>query len=365
MWMPQSRQKPSTDASTRDVTHNARTRKNMRIYIYLILISLSHQSCGQTKLEKRTINEFAISIGCSEKVSIEKSASKDISELKCEMGNTSNTIRVTTYKNNMYHSDSLNNLDFDLDYSQRYFTNTGKVDLIGMILKTVKGYPGKEYRFQYKFEDKIDFRRVFIIKNNVVELIYEAPKSKLYHTEIDGFFNSFSIENFDENPVPYINMPTEEEIANRPFEAKFPADTKQIVEANYSDFGKLALVIEMCELKPELNDGVMALSVLYTDFPNEMSQENKNEMFEIHKMTQEVTFPNFKWIDNEEPQGSQLKLKFEYSIGDTRVIDSRKLIFEGNRMYTIVGISTKQTEPNNRVNEFLKNFKIKSTMGNK
>lgn len=330
-----------------------------------MLLFITFQGCSQHTESKRTIDKFSINIGCNEELNSTQSNSKDIDELACMSGGAKYTMRITTYKNNMYHSDSLKNLDFDLDYSQRYFANSGKVNLIGMILKTVKGYPGKEYRFQYKFEDKIDFRRVYIVKNKVVELIYESAKDKLYNNEIDEFFNSFTIDGFEKNPTPYINMPTEEEIANRPFVANFPSETKQLVEANDTDFGKIALVIEMCELNPELNDGIMALSVLYTDFPKDLNQENKNEMLEIHKKTQEITFPNFSWIDNNEPEGSQLNLKFEYSIGDTRVVDSRKLLFDGNRMYTIMGLSTKQTQPNNRVNEFLKNFKIKSTMGNK
>lgn len=331
----------------------------MKLYIYLLIIFISNQSSGQITTTNKKIDEFSITLKCNDEITKDETKSRSISKINCQIDDVIYTVKLTEYNNGMYHSDSLKNLDFDLDYSQRYFANNGKVDLIGLILKTIKGYPGKEYRFQYKFEDKINFRRIYIIKNYLVELIYEGPKSKLYNTEIDEFFNSFEVEGFDENQTPYIKMPSEEEIKNRPFIAKFDSETKQIIEANETEFGKVPLIIELCETKPEVNNGVLALTVLYTDFPKELSDNNKKDIYELHKKTQELTFPNFRWIEITEPTKDSMVLKYEYSIHNEKVIDMRKVFFDNNRMYTVAGIGTKKSFPNQRIEDFINEFKLK------
>jgi hypothetical protein len=176
---------------------------------------------------------FEISIPQPHTYSIDTSSqSKVIKEYVSSLDSAEYTMRITTYKNNMYNSDSISRASFDLNYSQRYFAKNTDYQLIGMILKSEKGFPGKEFRFVNNNEGVINFRRVFIVENNLIELIYAAPTSKLYHTDIDNYFNSFKLPGFEPSDRPFLSMPTDDEIENSPITADFIEKPNIQIEAN-------------------------------------------------------------------------------------------------------------------------------------
>lgn len=121
----------------------------------------------------------------------------------------------------MYNSDSTKNLEFDLDYTQKKFIKYNKVKLWNAFPKTLLGYPGKEFRYEYINEHKIAFKRIYIVKNLVYELTYEGSKEKAFQLEIDKYFNSLKLLNVPENIPRYLNLPNEDEIKNKPYNIDF------------------------------------------------------------------------------------------------------------------------------------------------
>lgn len=264
--------------------------------------------------------------------------------------------KLTRFENNMYHSDSTSNLSFDLNYSQKYFANDQNYTLFGMIIKSIKGYPGKEYRFKHTHKDIINFRRVYIVKNYLIEMIYESTGDKIYHLEIDAFFNSLSLPGYKDNPIPFLNCPSEEEIKSRPYQANFEGDTKQVIEANESEFGNVCIVVEIEERKNYKKDGIIAFGVTYMDFNFDLSKNEKIQVIEGIAMTQSQSYPNFE-ILNKSISSDISELRYRYTINGKRVVEKRKIEFVQNRIYNINAIFIEDMDESIKVRNFIESVK--------
>ena len=303
--------------------------------------------------------DFEIKIKCPTEVSIDSLDYIDQKTYKCQKGDVTLTIIRTVYDNGMYHSDSLKTLEFDLDYTQRKFMENNQIRVIGAVPRIVQGYPGKEFRFEYLIEDKIAFRRVYIVKNTLYELFYEAPKYKSFHNEIDEFFNSFMVLNIEENEKPYFIMPSEEEINNLPYTANFHGKTIKKVEVVDSYHGKLAVIAEANEIRDKDKSGIISLMILQTVLPNNVSEEDKKTIIKdqtelVFNMYADAQLLEEKYDD----KGRKISI-FSYKIGGVeKVIDERISFFQNDKMYLINALYRANKPKDKRVDEFFESFKI-------
>lgn len=287
------------------------------------------------------------------------SQSKAIKEYESSLDSITYIMRITTYENNMYNSDSMHRASFDLNYSQRYFANNPNYRLIGLLLKSVKGYPGKEFRFVSSNENRINFRQVFIVENNLVELIYAAPLTRLYDTSIDEYFNSFKLPGFEPLEPPFLNFPTESEIVNSPITANFIKTPTVQIEANETDNGNLVMIIKGAQVDPAHYNGLIFQAVLFGRFSDALDENDKQRYLDGYVKTQLGNYPASQLITLTDDD-VWTKLTFEYDIKGQRVVDRRWLRFKGETELLIAnGVHLKSSEGVKHVRNFLENVSIK------
>jgi len=330
----------------------------MKNLIFIFVLTLNWFCTGDHS-NKYTISDstfqFEIKLPCSGKIKLDTTAVNKFIQYECSDGHSKYKVICTEYSDGLYHSDSLNNIEFDLDYTQKKFASTEHVKSTSTLLKTINGYPGKEFRFEHFEKDIIYFRRVYIVKNRVYELLYEAPKEKAFNTEIDDYYNSFRLVGIPDNEKPYLNLPPNEEIQNRPFDINFFGKTELSVEYQENFLGKIPIVTEGNQIKDEDRSGILALIVFYGILPEGTTETQKDRL--IREQMDLIT--NKGQIINEKNIEGGKEISITYTVATVPIIDKRRLIFKGNKYYNVCAMYLKEKPESKRVNEFMDSFHIK------
>ena len=158
----------------------------------LILILYTTYSCSaQNELTNvYSIGEaarFRINFPCDPQIDTSDYQIYSALHLTCTEGSGLYELKATIYSDGQYSSDSLENIEFDLDYTQRKFVSANQVTIMNAVTKSIIGYPGKEFRYQYTVEDRIRFTRCYIVNQTLYSLTYEGPKSDAFHNKIDEY----------------------------------------------------------------------------------------------------------------------------------------------------------------------------------
>lgn len=302
--------------------------------------------------------DFKVTIKCPTKVNIDTLDYIDQKTYTCQNGAVTLTIIRTVYNNGMYHSDS-KTLEYDLDYTQRKFVEQHQVRVLGTVPRMIKGYPGKEFRYEYWLEDKMTFRRVYIVKNVLYELFYEGPKAKKFQNEIDDFFDSFTLSKIEENPTPYFVMPTQKEIDNPPYTANFHGETITKIDVVNSLNGKAAIIAEINEHRDKDKSGIISLLVWYSIMPGEVSEADKVTIINNQQKSIFNIYPDAELLKDDYDAQGRKNYKVQYKIGGTEpVIEERISFFHNNTLYLISALYRATQPKDNRIDTFLSSFEI-------
>ena len=304
-------------------------------------------------------DDFKIKIKCPTEVVVDTLDYIDQKTYKCRKGRVTLTVIRTAYDNGMYHSDSLKNLEYDLDYTQRKFTDNNQVRVLGTIPQVMKGYPGKEFRYEYWLEDKITFCRVYIVKNVLYEIFYEGPKAKKFQNEIDEFFDSFTLLNVAENPTPYFVMPAQEEIDNPPYTANFHGETTTKINVMNAFGSKAAIIAKVNDIRDKDNSGIISLLVWYAEMPSEVSEDNKVAVINNQLKSIFNIYPTAVLLDDNYDAKGRRNYKVQYKIGGVEpVIEERISFFYNNTLYLVSALYRANEPKDARVDSFLESFEI-------
>ena len=264
----------------------------------------------------------------------------------------------SSYTNNMYHSDSLDQIDFDLEYTQWKFAQTNLVTLGTVTPKSFAGYPGAEYKFKYQKEDKISTRRVFIVRNQVFEIIYESATTDQFSMEGEDFFNSFELYGIEQNAVPYLNLPSERELKNKPYSIEFTGETTQMVEIVDTEHGKVPYIFDMQEFGPYDPTNLSALGAGYILFPDETTHDELLSHVTMSFESIKVLDPSIKVISNVST-GDIRDIIHEQTILNEVYTYHKRYIISENYVFYLTAVSKGKMRNNSRITNFFNSFKIK------
>jgi hypothetical protein len=268
-------------------------------------------------------------------------------------------VKHTIYPNNMYHSDSTEMIDFDLEYTQQEFFRKNSVEIGMMIPKSCQGYPGKEFRYRYTNNNRISNRRVFIVKNHVYELVYEAPGSNQFYQENTDFFVSFSLVGIEDNPNPYINLPSDEEIENRPFEIAFTGDTELRIEIVETENAKAPLIFEGQEFEENDSKGLRILGIAYIIFPEETKQDEIERYIDIVHESNKRLDPTLEIIEDF-TKDSIRHIKTERVLGGALHTEVKRYFSSKNYLYYLTAVHQSGIENDVRIDDFFDSFRMKN-----
>ena len=265
--------------------------------------------------------------------------------------------------NNLYHSDSLKNIDFDLDYTQKQIVKNDFLRLISVFPKSVLGYPGKEFRYKSMVEDKYVRIQVYIVKNRVYELKVETNELNNFNKSINYFFNSFRLTGYPENSPRYLNFPTESELQNKPYLANFNGETEQRIQVFETIFGKACGIMDMKSISENDTSGLLAIGVMYAKIPKNGRVTSEEFLKIVDNLVDGVRkiYNEGKVISKEKSKicgYNGIKFKLTYKLGN-KIINETKLVVidKNNILYHIMAMSYLDTKE--ELN-FIKSFKIKN-----
>lgn len=326
------------------------------VYIYLLSVLISVSCSSQTKIER---NGILLDMPTEYELTIDSSYNHKTTYIyKSILDEITYQLNVSEYFNNMYHSDSLKNIEFDLDYSQKSSKEFQEGTLFDVRHKSINGYPGKEYRLRNSYNSSINLRRVYIIKNNVVELTFSGPETKLYLKETTKFLNSLQLINIDKNIPPYLNIPSTEELKIRPYESNVKFSTEQRVEVLEYEDKKIIVVGSVEEFNPMFNDGLNAIGVMYVDFSKSLTDQERNDYINNYIKGQSSKYNNFTLLE-ESNQKDWKFFKFQYQLGEKKIFEERRLKFDNNRLYQLNGIYSNINIIPKKLSSFYQTFEIK------
>ncbi len=277
---------------------------------------------------------FKVVLPCSPEVDTTSYQIHAAINLKCEDGTDTYSVRGVRYSNNLYHSDSVSNIDFDLDYSQQKFLYSNELNPLSAVPKSVKGYPGKEFRYEYISKDKIRFSRTYIVKNTLYELTFEGVKKDAYHNRIDAFFDSFEPTSIEDRSPPYLEVPSAEEIGELPFKVRFPGKTERKIQVYEGFFGKISLVLDMHKSDNPESEGYAYLMTSYGRLPDGMDEADRQRILTDQKELLKTGQVESKILEDFAITNGH-EYVTEFSLAGQRVVDRRRVLIYG-RDYVII-----------------------------
>ncbi|MFT5821204.1 MAG: hypothetical protein ACI8ZM_002453 [Crocinitomix sp.] len=296
------------------------------------------------------LNRLSIQID-STSVADEVTINADFKEGRC-------WVRCLEDKYNYYHSDSLDLIVFNLDYSQREFAQTNYVTLIQTLPKSIEGYPGREYQFTYDNSDEITMRRVYLVHNRLYEIGYKGSSSEIYTIELEDFFNSFTLVNMPKNPIPYLNIPTDEELVDSPFSVSFFGPTKTVVEIAEMDDGKMATVItEANEVNNEDGSGLIFLSVSLMIFPDDYEDLGFEFYMENSLNSLRQLDPSFV-ILSEDVGKNNASYRATRVLSEEKCFHNLRYVLKNGNFYVISTLSLYNSPEDERIKAFFDSFQI-------
>lgn len=267
-------------------------------------------------------------------------------------------LRCFEDKYNYYHSDSLGLIEFNLDYSQRDFVQQNLVTMVQLLPKSLDGYPGREYRFSYDKSGDITTRRIYLVKNRVYEIGNTGPASEVFNQDLTDFFESFTLVNVGPNSIPYLNLPTDEELESPPFEVNFFGETKRKVEIGETIEGEKApLIIEINEVNNEDGSGLLALSVSYLLFP-ENNEDLGFDYYLENSLNSAFLLDPSTVILSKEKEENIASYRMTRVFNEQKCIQNIRYIYHNNIYFVISTISLYNSPEDDRIKAFFDSFKI-------
>jgi hypothetical protein len=268
-------------------------------------------------------------------------------------------VRSFEDKSNYYHSDSLDLIQFNLDYSQRTFAQENFVTLVQVRPLSAKGYPGRDYKFTFNDSEHISLRQVYMVFNRVYELGFTGPGESLYDIELDNFFNSFQLQRVPQNSIPYLNLPTNEQLENPPFSVNYFGETTRRVEIVETYNGQQAPIItEMNEINSVDGSGLLLLSVAYIILPEESVEAGFEFYVDNSIRSMQQLEPNMK-ILSEERRDNRADIRMIRVLNEEKCIHNMRYILDGNIYYGIGSVSIYNAPQDDRIEAFFDSFVIK------
>lgn len=299
--------------------------------------------------------DFNIKMNCPNEIKIDSLDYIDQKTYQCKSGNTVLTVIKTTYDNGMYHSDSLERLEFDLMYSQRKFTSSEAVYESEIIPREIDGYPGFEFHYEYIADNKFSVRRVHIVKNTLYELHYEGLKTEKNRIDIEEYFDSFKLKNVEYNPLAPKPITREEALENVVYEANFFDET--IVEAQIikNELGEVYLIVQRNPIMS--NSGIVELVILQATIIGHSNDAYKGAMIEgqVNHMKNGIRGSEIILVEDIDI-GKRVIATYE-SFG-VEIFDERIMIMSDNHVFTLSAKYKKNQPKDERIDAFFESFEI-------
>lgn len=343
-------------------TGSAKLRNMRSIILIIIFIGFSHSVKSQswkTVLNKE--GNFSINFPFDVEEQFDNVSYPVRKTIVCKPVSDDNilySISYSDYENNMYHSDSLKNIEFDLEYTQR---NNG-LKLTSVFPKSISGYPGREFRYKSLREDKLVRVLVYIVKNRVFELKVETRENLNFNKSINVFFNSFKLVGIPENNPAYLNLPSNDEIKNRPFTADFNGESEQRVQVMETFLGKSGSIIEMNKNTDQYS--MLALGVWYSKLSKngKVTEEDFNRIISDQEANVGRIYSEGKIISKEKINifgYNGVKITMTYKLMGVKVNDVRLIFIDNNNTYFNVMAIYSEDKDIGQVQDFFNSFKLK------
>jgi hypothetical protein len=265
------------------------------------------------------------------------------------------------YQDNMYHSDSLESIEFDLDYTQIDLAYSDSLELTNSNYSSVAGYPAKEFRYKTVTNDKRIRVFVIFVKNRVYTIRVDTEESKNYNKHINQFIKSFQLRNIKENIPPFLSLPTEDEMNNPPFIVNFQGKTERRIQVRESLYGKTAFIFEVNEVK-DMWSGIFLLGVGYAKIPVN-DTISKEERLALISGIEGSAYSGYKMINSETIKENDYigkRLVSNYYLANSLMRDIRVMFVTKENIYIeIVAIVIEKKPISKKVDSFFNSFYIK------
>lgn len=314
-------------------------------YLYLISVSLIIWGCDDS-LNKYNFEDFELSFPEDPIQEVKEESARQKTIIKSKGADDFNLlyeISYIDYDDNLYHSDSLHNLKFDLNYHQKSFVKKLGLTVTDMSPTSIKGYPAQHFRYITADRSKRIRTLVVFVKNRVYQLRVDTKVDLTHNKWITQFFDSFRLTSVGANKKPHLNLPTEKELNKPPFSIDFKSPTKRKIEIKETIYGDVALIGEVSEPKTRF-DQTASQMVFYSKIlkkdinPKEIDLINQQLISENRQggasweiiSNEPITFKGFK--------GSKRFSEMTFSgekihMVSIHFIDSRKIYFALGGVY--------------------------------
>ncbi|MCH2043724.1 MAG: hypothetical protein MK212_06240 [Saprospiraceae bacterium] len=273
----------------------------------------------------------------------------------CTYGDFFLMVETAKYDSAMYHSEADGNIDFDLHYTQKEFIQSTRAVTISSEPITILGYPGREFYYKHQQLDQVTFKRVYIIKNQVIEMTVITPPNLAFSKRIRHFFNTLSLIDIPKRKTPYITYLSEEEIKNRPYSVDFSGEseiTNKVVD-DYLD--KIQVLMESRSLGDAERERLM---VIYTPISTKKTIDDRRKWVQ-DQLNQVPRFKiNTEIISTTEIENG-LEFIIEYDLMGKRVWDKRRVFFNNKGYYTLSSIQLAGSSESKVTVRFFESFKTK------
>lgn len=331
-----------------------------RLVLLTLLLCTTYSCSAQEETENvYSIGEeveFRVNFPCDPQIDTTDYLVHPSIRLTCAVDNISYELIATRYTDGQYSSDSLEDIEFDLDYTQHKFVSANQVSVISAVPKTISGYPGKEFRYQYTLKDRIRFTRCYIINQTLYSLIYEGPKKDAFHNKIDEYFDSFIPLEVDNLDPPYFSLPSEVSEDELPYEIEFPKRPKQRIDIAESFFGKAPLIMNLVQ-SDDPEGEYIALMTSYTPLPSSLSSRDSLRLLNDQRMTVSEL-----QIDSELIKEKDLEYGREYistySIAGRKVRERRQVLIFGDNYLVVTGIQLYSQKRNEWIQQFFDSIEL-------
>lgn len=288
---------------------------------------------------------------------------------QAEISNILYSISYRDYENGMYHSDSINNIEFDIQYSQKKIMQKYSLELMRPPFQTsILGYPGAEFRYKTYDGTKAVRVKVFIVKNRLYILKVETLMQNNFNKGINKFMDSFELLNLKENEKPYLNLPSKEELKNKPYTIKFPTKSEntqtRVIPFQFAS-EKHAFIMEMVQTDTEILEQEQNLlyGVGFVNLPKgqDITEEAFNAILIDLKKIQtagysETVLLKENSIKTDKAIGAELLV--ELTMMGIRMEMYTQLLYFKNTCFQIQVMTPKKYSSNPKIKEFINSFKV-------
>lgn len=165
------------------------------------------------------------------------------------------------YPSDFIHSDSLFTLvDGFIGSTQNSLINDDNFTLLSSYLVEKRGYPGKVFKWKSNANDLFLEFHVYLVENKLFELSAVTREGKNHNPDLTRYFDSFEIINIRKG-----NYTLPVQAKERSIQIKFPEVPEEQTKTVDSEYGKLALDIQI--LEPETAEDNLVYIAMETKYP--------------------------------------------------------------------------------------------------